>query len=237
MRLEILAAVVNAMLLFAVAAYVLVEAWRRWNSPPEIEAGLMLVVAVVGLVANGISLAVLRDAQRESLPMRGAYLEVMGDLVGSVAVIVGRPRDRRDRPGARRRHRIGPHRPADPAPDVDPAQGRRRRAARGVAQGDRPRPTSGRTSSRRPASRDVHDLHAWTITSGMNVVSAHVVLDETDATRPPSSTTSAAACPATSTSSTRRSSSRRRTAAASRPRTTPERATVLRGMRPPTIAP
>ena len=49
LRLEILAAVVNAMLLFAVAAYVLVEAWRRWNAPPEIESGLMLVVAVVGL--------------------------------------------------------------------------------------------------------------------------------------------------------------------------------------------
>ena len=152
MRLEILAAVVNAMLLFAVAAYVLVEAWRRWNSPPEIEAGLMLVVAVVGLVANGISLAVLRDAQRESLPMRGAYLEVMGDLLGSVAVIVaalviaatGQVRADADR--------IGPHRPADPAPDVDAAQGRGRRAPGGVAQGRSTWPPSGRTSSRRPAS-------------------------------------------------------------------------------------
>ncbi|HEY4190345.1 MAG TPA: cation diffusion facilitator family transporter, partial [Candidatus Limnocylindrales bacterium] len=88
MRLEILAAVVNAMLLFAVAAYVLVEAWRRWNAPPEVDSEVMLLVAVVGLVANGISLMVLRDAQRESLPMRGAYLEVMGDLFGSVAVII-----------------------------------------------------------------------------------------------------------------------------------------------------
>ena len=48
----------------------------------------MLAVAVIGLLANGASLVVLRDAQRESLAMRGAYLEVMGDLVGSVAVIV-----------------------------------------------------------------------------------------------------------------------------------------------------
>ena len=89
MRLEILAAVVNAMLLFAVAAFVLVEAWRRWNAPPEIASGLMLAVAVVGLRVNGISLAdPARRAARAACTMRGAYLEVLGDLVGSAAVIV-----------------------------------------------------------------------------------------------------------------------------------------------------
>ena len=236
MRLEILAAVVNAMLLFAVAAYVLVEAWRRWNSPPEIEAGLMLVVAVVGLVANAVSLAVLRDAQRESLPMRGAYLEVMGDLVGLGGRDRGRARDRRDRPGAGRRHRVGPHRRADPAPHVDAAQGRGRRAARGVAQGHRPRrrpgahPRGARGRRRpRPPRLDDH-------LGDERRLGARRARRPTPARRR-SSTTCAAACRAISTSSTRRSSSRPRTGAASRPRTTPERATVRRGMRPPTIAP
>jgi cobalt-zinc-cadmium efflux system protein len=72
-RLEILAAVVNAMLLFGVAVWVLIEAWRRFTEPAEIRSGLMLVVAVVGLGANAISARLLREGQRESLNMRGAY--------------------------------------------------------------------------------------------------------------------------------------------------------------------
>lgn len=182
MRLEILAAVVNAMLLFAVAAYVLVEAWRRWNSPPEIEAGLMLVVAVVGLVANGLSLAVLRDAQRESLPMRGAYLEVMGDLVGSAAVIVA----------ALVIAATGQVR-ADAIASVligllilprtwtllkDAVDVLLEASPKGIDLAD-----VRSHILQAPGVADVHDLHAWTITSGMNVVSAHVVLDET--ARPP----------------------------------------------------
>ena len=133
LRLEILAAVVNAVLLFGVAAFVLVEAWRRLAEPPEVSSGLMLVVALIGLAGNSVSLYVLRHAQRESLNMRGAYLEVLGDLAGSVAVIVA----------AVAIALIG----WTPADAVASAVG------------------------------DVHDLHAWTITSGMNVVSAHVVLD------------------------------------------------------------
>ena len=176
LRLEILAAVVNAMLLFAVAAYVLVEAWRRWNAPVEIATGLMLVVAVVGLFANAASLVVLRDAQRESLAMRGAYLEVMGDLVGSGAVIVAAiviattgwlqadvlasvliaililPRT-----WALLKEAVDVLLEASPK-GIDLAELRSHiLEAKGVA--------------------DVHDLHAWTITSGVNVVSAHVVLD------------------------------------------------------------
>ena len=78
-RSEVLAAVVNALLLFGVAGFVLVEAVRRFTSPPpEVATGLMLGVAVVGLVANTISLLVLRGGQQESLNVRGAYLEVLG---------------------------------------------------------------------------------------------------------------------------------------------------------------
>ena len=88
LRLEILAAVANAVLLFGVAGFILYEAWRRLSEPPEIASGLMLAVALVGLAANAVSLFLLRDAQRGSLNMRGAYLEVMGDFIGSAAVIV-----------------------------------------------------------------------------------------------------------------------------------------------------
>src|SRR4051812_2053640 len=86
-RLEVFAAVGNAVLLMGIAAFVLFEAVQRLSEPYVVRSGLMLVVAVVGLAANGVSLLLLRHAQRESLNMRGAYLEVMGDLAGSLAVI------------------------------------------------------------------------------------------------------------------------------------------------------
>lgn len=87
-RAEILAAVINALLLFAVAAFVLVEAARRLSSPPDVSSTLMLTVAAVGLVANAGSLLLLRGAQADSLNVRGAYLEVLGDLLGSAAVVI-----------------------------------------------------------------------------------------------------------------------------------------------------
>ncbi len=88
LRAEILAALGNALLLAGVAVWVLVEAVRRWDSPPDVQAGLMLVVAVVGAAVNLVSLLILRGGQQEGLNVRGAYLEVLGDLLGSVAVIV-----------------------------------------------------------------------------------------------------------------------------------------------------
>ena len=177
LRLEILAAVVNAVLLFAVAAFVLFEAWRRWSEPPEIASGLMLVVAMAGLGANAVSLFMLRHAQRESLNMRGAYLEVMGDFAGSAAVIIAAvvitltgwlqadalasaaigllilPRT-----WSLLREAVDVLLEATPKGiDLDEVRSHILEA---------------------PGVADVHDLHAWTITSGMNVVSAHVVLGE-----------------------------------------------------------
>ncbi|MEX2080195.1 MAG: cation diffusion facilitator family transporter, partial [Dehalococcoidia bacterium] len=80
-RAEILGAVINALLLFGVAAYVLYEAWKRLTDPPEVATGLMLAIALAGGAANLVSLLMLRRAQAESLNMRGAYLEVLGDLL------------------------------------------------------------------------------------------------------------------------------------------------------------
>jgi cobalt-zinc-cadmium efflux system protein len=177
LRLEILAAVVNAVVLFGIAAFVLYEAWRRLAEPPSIQSGLMLAIALVGLAANAISLALLHDAQRESLTMRGAYLEVMGDLAGSVAVIVAAvviattgwtPADAIasaligvliiPRTWRLLREAVDVLLEATPK-GVDMAEVRAHILdADGVA--------------------DVHDLHAWTITSGMDVLSAHVVLAE-----------------------------------------------------------
>jgi cobalt-zinc-cadmium efflux system protein len=87
-RAEVLAALANALLLVGIAVWVLIQAVERLREPAQIDTGLMLVVAVVGAVANAVGLVILTRAQAESLNMRGAYLEVLGDLLGSVAVIV-----------------------------------------------------------------------------------------------------------------------------------------------------
>lgn len=88
-RFEILAAAFNAMLLFGVAIYILFEAYLRLKAPPEIESTAMLVIAVIGLAVNLLSMRVLRSGQASSLNVKGAYLEVWADMIGSVGVILG----------------------------------------------------------------------------------------------------------------------------------------------------
>ena len=87
-RLEILAAFVNALLLFGVAIYVLVEAVRRITGEPEVLGIPMLVVAVLGLAVNLVAFALLREGAKESINVEGAYLEVLADTLGSVGVII-----------------------------------------------------------------------------------------------------------------------------------------------------
>jgi cobalt-zinc-cadmium efflux system protein len=175
-RLEVLAALANAVLLFGVAIYVLIEALRRFGDPPDVPAGPMLVVAIAGLLAIVVAFALLRSGAKESINVRGAYLEVLGDLLGSVGVIIAAivialtdwwyadpivavavgvfilPRTWKL---ARAAVRILVQ--AAPA-HVDVADVRHRLAAV-------------------PGVCDVHDLHVWTLTSGMDVVSAHLTLD------------------------------------------------------------
>jgi cobalt-zinc-cadmium efflux system protein len=89
-RAEVFGALINAIILILLAGWVAFEAVGRLLNPGETEVvgGLMLVVAVVGLFANAISMWLLSRAQRTSINVRGAYLEVMGDLIGSAMVII-----------------------------------------------------------------------------------------------------------------------------------------------------
>ncbi|MBD9493492.1 MULTISPECIES: cation diffusion facilitator family transporter [unclassified Ensifer] len=88
-RFEILAAAFNALLLLGVAFYILYEAWKRLSEPQEIQSGGMLVIAVIGLLVNLASMRLLTSHKDESLNVKGAYLEVWSDMLGSLAVIVG----------------------------------------------------------------------------------------------------------------------------------------------------
>jgi cobalt-zinc-cadmium efflux system protein len=180
LRLEIIAAVANAVLLFGVAAFILFEAWQRLSSPPEVATGLMLAVALLGLGGNAISLYLLRHAQRESLNMRGAYLEVLGDFIGSGAVIA-----------AAALIATTGWAQADSVASIVivllilPRTAGLLKDATDVLLEATPKGIDMDHVRRHildaPGVLDCHDLHAWTITSGMNVVSAHVtVADGTD---------------------------------------------------------
>jgi cobalt-zinc-cadmium efflux system protein len=175
-RLEILAAVVNAVLLFGVAGFVLVEAWRRLSEPPEVASGLMLAVATAGLAANAVSLWLLRGGQRHSLNLRGVYLEVWGDLLGSVAVLA-----------AAAVIAITGFQAADPIASaliglaILPRTWGLLREAVDVLLEAAPKGVDldevRRHLLETPGVSDVHDLHAWAITSGLPMLSVHVVLE------------------------------------------------------------
>jgi cobalt-zinc-cadmium efflux system protein len=176
-RAEVLAALANALLLVGIGVWVLIKAIDRLRSPGEVETGLMLIIAVVGALANTAGLLILRRGQAESLNVRGAYLEVLGDLLGSVAVIVAAILIMLTGWYQVRRRCLVVDLRADRAAGLVAAARRGRRVVGGdaarvdlVAVREHIRGVTGVV--------DVHDLHAWTITSGVPVLSAHVVVDE-----------------------------------------------------------
>lgn len=175
-RLEVLAALANGVLLFAVAGYVLVEAIRRFSDPPAVPGLPLLIVAIVGLTINLISFRLLAAGSKESINLKGAYLEVLGDLLGSAGVILAAiilvttgwayadpiigvgiglfilPRTwMLTRQALRILLEVAP-------PHIDMAELRAEVATL-------------------PGVVEVHDLHVWTITSGMESASGHIVID------------------------------------------------------------
>ena len=87
LRAEILAALTNGIVLILISAYLSYEAYRRFTEPPQIQGGLMLVVAIIGLLANVIGLAILRSGGRQNLNVKGAFLHMWSDAVSSIGVI------------------------------------------------------------------------------------------------------------------------------------------------------
>lgn len=174
-RLEILAALANALLLLGVAAYVVYEAVRRLQEPPEVLATGMLVVAVLGLVVNLVALSLLRTGAGESLNVHGAYLEVVADALGSVGVIVaavilattGWPY-------------ADPLIAAGIGLFIVPRSIRiALEAVRILVQAAPPHirvEDVRRDLARLDGVTDAHDVHVWTLTSAMEVASAHLMV-------------------------------------------------------------
>jgi cobalt-zinc-cadmium efflux system protein len=183
-RAEVLAAALNALVLLVVGAVVTVEAVVRLAAPPPVAGVPLLVLGALGLVGNLAALAVLtrggfsqNGSRDRSLNLRGALLEVMGDVLGSVAVL-----------GVALVMLTTGWRQADPVASlaiaaliVPRALALLREAAHVLLEGT-PRGVDtaevDRMLRRVPGVRDVHDLHLWTITSGRHAVSAHLVVDE-----------------------------------------------------------
>lgn len=88
-RFELLAAAFNALLLFAVAIYVLIEGTKRFLEPSEVQSTGMLIVAAIGLIVNFFAMRLLSAGKEESLNVKGAHLEVWADMLGSLGVIAG----------------------------------------------------------------------------------------------------------------------------------------------------
>jgi len=180
-RVEILAALTNAVVLFAIGAFVLYEAYRRFQDPPRVASLPMLAIASVGLAVNLSGIALLRRGSKDSLNLQGAFLEVLSDALGSVAVIASGlimlltgwyyadpifgafigifivPRTWKLL--ARTLNVLMESTP----PHIDV------QAVEKAIREDR-------------AVADVHDLHIWAITSGIEILTAHVILK--DATMP-----------------------------------------------------
>jgi cation diffusion facilitator family transporter len=176
-RVEILAAFANGGLLLAVGVFVLVEAVRRIGEPPEVHTGIMLLAAGAGLAVNLVGMAVLHRGREESLNVRGAYLEVLSDALGSVAVLV-----------AAGVIALTGWTPADTVASVLigclvlPRAWALLREALDVLLETAPRGVDLDEVRTHILEVDgvlaVHDLHAWTITSGLPVLSAHVVVTD-----------------------------------------------------------
>ncbi|MDQ7877288.1 cation diffusion facilitator family transporter [Microbacterium sp. QXD-8] len=178
-RAEVFGALVNAIILIVLSAWVAFEGISRLMNPgdAEIAGGLMLVIAVVGLVANAVAMWLLSGAQRHSINVRGAYLEVLGDLFGSAAVIVAAIvviTTGWDQADAIASLLIA-------AMIVPRAIGLLREVVSVLAESA---PAGTHVTEIRdhilatPGVVDVHDVHVWQLTRGAPVFTAHVVVDD-----------------------------------------------------------
>ncbi|TLM82143.1 cation transporter [Pseudarthrobacter sp. NamE2] len=176
-RAEVLAALANALILVVISVVIFTEAVRRIGSAPEVETGIMLFAAVLGAVANIVSLLILHGAHRDSLNVRGAYLEVLGDLLASFAVIA-----------AAVVIMLTGFNAADTIASVViavlilPRAWSLLRDVVDVLLEASPKGVEVQMIREHILSvdgvTDVHDIHIWTITSGVPVFSAHVVVED-----------------------------------------------------------
>lgn len=177
LRMEVLSALINAVVLLMLTVYIIYEAYQRFLAPPEILSGPMLAVAVIGLVVNLISMRLLAAGSSESLNVKGAYFEVLGDMLGSVGVIA-----------AALLMMWKGWRLADPIIGagiglfIVPRTVILLKQVTNILMEGTPAHVDVEAMQRKllviPGVKGVHDLHVWTITSGIDAMSCHLVVDD-----------------------------------------------------------
>jgi len=175
LRAEILAALANGIFLVLIALYILYQAYWRLVSPPEVKSGTMLIVASTGLLANIVTARLLYRSQHENLNIRGAFLHVIGDTMGSAGAIL-----------AGVAMLLWEWYMADPLVSVVVgflimySSWQLVRESVDVLLEGTPRHLDIRSIladlGSLPEVLSVHDLHVWSITSGMPALSCHIVL-------------------------------------------------------------
>jgi len=173
-RAEILAALANAVVLIGISIYILIEAWSRFRDPPDVASGWMLAIATIGLGVNAVGIMLLRTGSTETLNLKGAYFEVLSDALSSLGVIAA----------AAVMWTTG-WRYADPLVSAGiglfilPRTWLLLREAVGVLLEGTPQDIDlgalRSALSNMDGVADVHDLHVWALTSGVNAMSVHVV--------------------------------------------------------------
>lgn len=181
-RTEVLSALANAVVLLLLTAYILYEAYQRFLNPPEIIGGPMLAVAAVGLAVNLISMRLLSDGSSESLNVKGAYFEVLSDMLGSLGVIV-----------AAVIVLLTGWKLVDPIVGagiglfiVPRTWSLLKQVVHILMEGTPPEIDMGLLEKGLlavPGVQAVHDLHVWTITSGANAMSGHLVVADVNSSR------------------------------------------------------
>ncbi|MBL8269768.1 cation diffusion facilitator family transporter [Steroidobacter sp.] len=176
-RMEILAALANAVVLVLVSFYILYEAYQRFRNPPTVESGWMLAVASVGLVVNLIGIRLLHSGSQESLNMKGAYFEVLSDLLTSIGVIVA---------GVIMLttgwYYADPIISAGIGLFIVPRTWHLLKEALGILLEGTPSDVNiaavRDSLLKLPGVAGLHDVHVWALTSGVNAMSLHVELSQ-----------------------------------------------------------
>ena len=175
-RAEVLAALANAVVLIGISLYILYEAYRRFRNPPEVLSLPMLLVALVGLGANLVGLKLLHPASGASLNIRGAYLELLSDALTSIGVVL-----------AGLVMLLTGWRLVDPL--ISAAIGLfilprtwslLNQSVHVLMEGCPSGIDLGKVMAAMRAVegvREVHDIHIWTITSGFDALTGHVIVE------------------------------------------------------------
>jgi len=176
-RAEILAALANGIILIFVSIYILYEAVKRFQSPPEVSSKNMLIIAAIGLVVNIAGMLILRKSSKQSLNMKGAYFEVLSDMLTSIGVIAA----------AIIMLTTGWYY-ADPIISAGiglfilPRTWILLKDAVGIllegVPADVKIPELKTAIAQIPGVLSTHDLHVWALTSGLNALSVHVVINK-----------------------------------------------------------